>query len=190
MIIPNYIQKKPNGTEKTIAPLDQLLSDRIILLFGEVNDELAAGVIAQLLTLESIDASSDIQLYINSVGGTTTAGMAIYDVMRRLRCDVSTISCGLSASMGAFLLAAGTRGKRIALQNSQIMIHQVLGSANGQASDVEIAARNLLQVRTRINALLSEFTGMPVDALQTLCDRDCWMTADEAKQHGIVDCVL
>ncbi|MBR2284887.1 MAG: ATP-dependent Clp protease proteolytic subunit [Ruminococcus sp.] len=190
MIVPNYITKKPNGTEKSVAPFDQLLSDRIILLFDEINDAVAASVIAQMHTLESADPKQDIQLYINSPGGSVTAGLAIYDVMRRLHCDVATVGCGLSASMGAFLLASGAKGKRCAYENSQIMLHQVLGSASGQATDVEIAARNLMKMRTRINQLLSSFTGMSVKKVEQICDRDYWMTAEEAKKAGVVDEVI
>lgn len=190
MIIPNYITKKPNGVEKTVAPFDQMLSDRVILLFDQINDDAAAAVIAQMLTLEAADPAQEIRLMINSPGGSVTAGLAIYDVMRRLRCDVSTVGCGLSASMGAFLLAGGTKGKRFAYENTQIMLHQVLGSASGQAADVEIAARNLMKVRERLNRMLSDFTGMTVEKVASICDRDYWMTAEEAKEAGVIDAVL
>ena len=190
MITPSYIVKKPNGQEKVISPFDQLLSERKIMIFDEINDEVAQSVIAQMMTLEAIDSSKDIVLYINSPGGSVTAGFAIYDVMRRLRCDVATVACGLSASMGAFLLAGGTKGKRYGLENAQIMLHQVLGNASGQAADVEIAARNLMKIRSRINEMLSQFSGMPVEELEKLCDRDYWMTAEEALKVGVIDKVI
>lgn len=190
IITPNFISKNGAGVEKSTPLYDKLLSERIIYIFNEINDELAASVTAQLLLLDSVSPGKDIQIYINSPGGSVTAGMAIYDVIRILKSDVCTISCGLCASMGAFLLASGTKGKRYALANSEIMLHQVLGTASGQASDVEIAAKNLIKIRDRTTTLLSEFTGMRFEEVEKICDRDYWLTADEALAVGVVDKVL
>lgn len=190
IITPNYIYKNGAGVEKNIPLYDKLFSERIIYVYGEITEELAASVTAQLLTLDTANPGKDIQLYINSPGGSVTAGMAIYDVMRTLKSDVCTVACGLAASMGAFLLAAGTTGKRTALRHSQIMLHQVLGSASGQAVDVEIAAKNLMKMRKIINECLSSFTGIPAEKIEMLCDRDYWLSADEARSTGIIDKVI
>ena len=190
IITQNYINKNGAGVEKSIPLYDKLLSERIICIFNEINDELAASVTAQLLILDAANPGKDIHLYINSPGGSVTAGMAIYDVMRIIKSDVCTVSCGQSASMGAFLLAGGAKGKRTALVNSEIMLHQVLGAASGQAVDVEIAAKNLMKMRNTINTCLASFTGMPVKKIEIICDRDCWMTAEEALDYGIVDKVI
>ena len=190
IITPNLITMNPRGTEKCSELFSKLFNERVVFLFHEINDDLAASIIGQMLALEQADPSKDIFLYINSPGGSVSAGMAIYDVMRRLRCHVSTVSCGMSASMGAFLLAGGTKGKRIAYENSDIMLHQVLGGASGQAADVEIAEKNLLRIRTKVNGMLSDFTGMSVKKIEQICDRDCWLTAKEAKKLGIVDEVI
>lgn len=190
IITPTLITKNPKGTEKCSELFSKLLNERVVFLFHEINDDLAASIIAQLLALEQADPTKDVFLYINSPGGSVSAGMAVYDVMRRLKCDVSTVSCGMSASMGAFLLAGGTKGKRVAYENSEIMLHQVLGSASGQATDVEIAAKKLLRTRAKINQMLADFTGMSVQKIEQICDRDCWLTADEAKKAGVVDRVI
>ena len=190
IITPNYINKNGAGVEKSIPLYDRLFSERIIYVYGEITEEMAASVTAQLLTLDAANPGKDIQLYINSPGGSVTAGMAIYDVMRILKSDVCTVGCGLAASMGAFLLAAGTAGKRTALRHSQIMLHQVLGSASGQAVDVEIAAKNLMKMRKTVNECLASFMGIPVEKIETLCDRDYWLSADEARDIGIIDKVI
>ena len=155
VIVPNYNYKNGAGVEKSMALYDKLFSERIIYIYGEITDEMAASVTAQFLTLDAANPGKDIQLYINSPGGSVTAGLAIYDVMRTLKYDVCTVACGLAASMGAFVLAAGCKGKRTALTHTQIMLHQVLGSASGQAVDVEIAAKNLMKMRKTINNCLS-----------------------------------
>ena len=165
----------------------RLLKDRIILLTGEVNDEMAASVVAQLLFLEAQDPKKDIFLYINSPGGSVTAGLAILDTMDHIRCDVSTICVGMAASMGAVLLAAGTKGKRRILPNAETMIHQPLGGAGGQASDVLIRARHLERTRTRLTNLLAEYTGKDADTLMADMDRDYFMTAEESVAYGLVD---
>ena len=190
IITPNYINKNGAGVEKSIPLYDRLFSERIIYVYGEITEEMAASVTAQLLTLDAANPGKDIQLYINSPGGSVTAGMAIYDVMRILKSDVCTVGCGLAASMGAFLLAAGTAGKRTALRHSQIMLHQVLGSASGQAVDVEIAAKNLMKMRKTVNECLASFMGIPAEKIETLCDRDYWLNADEARDIGIIDKVI
>lgn len=190
IITPNFVSKNGAGVAKSVPLYDRLLAERIIYIFNEINDELAASVTAQLFVLDAAVPGKDIKIYINSPGGSVTAGMAIYDVMRTLRSDVCTVSCGLCASMGAFLLAGGARGKRTALANSEIMLHQVLGAASGQASDVEIAAKKIVGTRDRLNAMLAEFTGMEPDEVKSICDRDHWMTAQEAMSIGVVDKVI
>lgn len=168
----------------------RLNKERIIFLTGEVNDDLASVVIAQLLYLESIDSSKDIQLYINSPGGSVSAGMAIYDTMNFIKCDVSTICVGLAASMGAFLLAGGAKGKRYALPNAEIMIHQPLGGTQGQATEIEIAAKHILHTKEKLNRILAENTGQDFDVVAKDTDRDNWKTAEEAKAYGLVDEVV
>lgn len=168
----------------------RLNKERIVFLTGEVTDELASVVIAQLLYLESIDSSKDIQLYINSPGGSVSAGLAIYDTMNFIKCDVSTICVGLAASMGAFLLAGGTKGKRYALPNAEVMIHQPLGGTRGQATEIEIAARHILHTKEKLNRILSENTGQDIETVSKDTDRDNWKTADEAKAYGLVDEVV
>ena len=167
-----------------------MLNDRIVLLSDEVNDATASLVVAQLLYLEGQDPDKDIHLYINSPGGSISAGMAIYDTMQFIKCDVSTICIGMAASMGSFLLAAGAKGKRLALPNSEIMIHQPLGGAKGQASDIKIQAEHILFIRNRMNTLLAEMTGQPIDIIERDTDRDNWMTAQAAVQYGIIDKVI
>ena len=185
-----YVVEQTSRGERSYDIFSRLLNDRIIMLSDEVNDTTASLVVAQLLYLEGQDPDKDIYLYINSPGGSISAGMAIYDTMQYIKCDVSTICVGLAASMGSFLLAAGAKGKRLALPNSEIMIHQPLGGAKGQASDIKIQADHILFVRNRMNNLLSELTGQPLEVIERDTDRDNWMTADDAVRYGIVDKVV
>ncbi len=185
-----YVVEQTSRGERSYDIFSRLLNDRIIMLSDEVNDTTASLVVAQLLYLEGQDPDKDIHLYINSPGGSISAGMAIYDTMQYIKCDVSTICVGLAASMGSFLLAAGAKGKRLALPNSEIMIHQPLGGAKGQASDIKIQADHILFVRNRMNNLLSELTGQPLDIIERDTDRDNWMTADDAVRYGIIDKVV
>ena len=189
IIAPSFFEKE-GITEKQYDVFSRLLKDRIVLLFNEVNDDLAATVIAQLLYLESVDPEADIHLYINSPGGSVSAGLGIYDTMRKLKCDVSTICVGSACSMGSFLLAAGTKGKRYALANSQIMIHQVLGGMQGQASDIEIEAAHILKVKNRLNEILAANTGHTIAETEAATDRNNWMFGEEALEYGIVDNVI
>ena len=176
--------------ERSFDIFSRLLNDRIIFLSDEVNDTTASLVVAQLLFLEAQDPTKDIFFYINSPGGSVTAGMAIYDTMQYIKCDVSTICIGMAASMGAFLLSAGTKGKRIALPHSEIMIHQPLGGAQGQASDIKIRAELILRTRDMLNKILSENTGKSIEQIEKDTDRDYFMTAEEALNYGIVDRIL
>ena len=185
-----YVVEQTSRGERSYDIFSRLLNDRIIMLSDEINDTTASLVVAQLLYLEGQDPDKDIHLYINSPGGSISAGMAIYDTMQYIKCDVSTICVGLAASMGSFLLAAGAKGKRYALPNSEIMIHQPLGGAKGQASDIKIQADHILYVRNRMNRMLSELTGQPLDVIESDTDRDNWMTADDAVRYGIVDKVV
>ncbi len=185
-----YVVEQTSRGERSYDIFSRLLNDRIIMLSDEINDTTASLVVAQLLYLEGQDPDKDIHLYINSPGGSISAGMAIYDTMQYIKCDVSTICVGLAASMGSFLLAAGAKGKRYALPNSEIMIHQPLGGAKGQASDIKIQADHILYVRNRMNRMLSELTGQPLDIIERDTDRDNWMTADDAVRYGIVDKVV
>ena len=185
-----YVVEQTSRGERSYDIFSRLLNDRIIMVSDEVNDTTASLVVAQLLYLEGQDPDKDIHLYINSPGGSISAGMAIYDTMQYIKCDVSTICVGLAASMGSFLLAAGTKGKRLALPNSEIMIHQPLGGAKGQASDIKIQADHILYVRNRMNRMLSEMTGQPIEVIERDTDRDNWMTADDAVRYGIVDKVV
>ena len=185
-----YVVEQTSRGERSYDIFSRLLNDRIIMLSDEVNDTTASLVVAQLLYLEGQDPDKDIHLYINSPGGSISAGMATYDTMQYIKCDVSTICVGLAASMGSFLLAAGTKGKRLALPNSEIMIHQPLGGAKGQASDIKIQADHILFVRNRMNHLLSEMTGQPMEIIERDTDRDNWMTADDAVRYGIIDKVV
>ena len=168
----------------------RLLKDRIIFLGEEVNDVTASLVVAQLLFLESEDPKRDISLYINSPGGSVTAGMAIYDTMQYIKCDVSTICIGMAASMGAFLLAGGTKGKRFALPNAEVMIHQPSGGARGQATEIEIAAKNILRTRQKLNEILAANTGKPIEVIAVDTERDNYMTAEEAVAYGLIDSVI
>lgn len=187
--IPTVILKK-HSKEYAYDIFSRLLEDRIIMLCGEINDELSSSIVSQLLYLESLDAQSDIYMYINSPGGSISAGLAIYDTMNFVKCDVSTISIGLSASMGAFLLAAGIKGKRCALENSEIMIHQPLGGTNGQASDIEISTKHILKQKDKLNRLLSQMTNQPLRRIKKDTDRDYFMNAYDALEYGLIDEVL
>ncbi len=188
-LIPMVVDRTDSG-ERSYDIYSRLLEDRVVFLSGPITSELANLVVAQLIYLESKDPTKDISLYINSPGGEVTAGLAIYDTMKYIRCDVSTICIGMAASMGAFLLAAGVKGKRYALPNSEIMIHQVLGGSQGQASDVEIQTRQLLKIKQKINAILAENVGKPVETVEKDTDRDNYLTAQEALDYGIVDKVF
>ncbi len=188
-LVPYVVEQTSRG-ERSYDIFSRLLNDRIIMLSDEVNDTTASLVVAQLLYLEGQDPDKDIHLYINSPGGSISAGMAIYDTMQFIKCDVSTICIGMAASMGSFLLAAGTKGKRLALPNSEIMIHQPLGGAKGQASDIKIQADHILFIRNRMNTLLAEMTGQPMEVIEKDTDRDNWMTAQDAVQYGIIDKVI
>lgn len=186
MLIPMVVDRTDNG-ERSYDIYSRLLEDRVVFLSGQVNDDMANTIVAQLIYLESKDPTKDISLYINSPGGSVSAGLAIYDTMKYIRCDVCTICIGMAASMGAFLLSSGTKGKRYALPNSEIMIHQVLGGAQGQATDVEIQTKQLLKVKNKLNKLLAENVGKPVEEVQKDTERDNYLTAEEAKAYGIVD---
>lgn len=188
-LVPYVVEQTSRG-ERSYDIFSRLLNDRIIMLSDEINDATASLVMAQLLYLEGQDPDKDIHLYINSPGGSISAGMAIYDTMQYIKCDVSTICVGLAASMGSFLLAAGTKGKRLTLPHSEIMIHQPLGGAKGQASDIKIQADHILFVRNRMNNLLSQMTGQPLEVIEQDTDRDNWMTAEDAVRYGIVDKVI
>jgi ATP-dependent Clp protease protease subunit len=184
------VVEQSNRGERAYDIYSRLLKDRIIFLGTPVNDVVANSIIAQMLFLAAEDPEKDISLYINSPGGSITAGMAIYDTMQFIKPDVSTICVGMAASMGAFLLAAGAKGKRYALPNSEVMIHQPLGGAEGQASDIEIRARRILKLRDKLNRILSERTGQPLEQIEKDTDRDNFMDADTAKQYGLIDKVI
>ena len=188
-LVPVVIEQTSIG-ERSFDIYSRLLKERIIFLGEEVNDVSANLVVAQLLFLESEDPSKDISLYINSPGGSISAGMAIYDTMQYIKCDVSTICVGMAASMGAFLLAGGTKGKRKALPNAEILIHQPLGGAQGQATEIEIAAKHIIRTKERMNRLLAENTGKTYEELVRDTDRDNWMTAQEAVEYGLIDSVV
>lgn len=188
-LIPTVIEQSSRG-ERAYDIYSRLLKDRIIMLSGQVTDDLANSIIAQLLFLDAQDSEKDIYLYINSPGGSVTAGLAIFDTMNFIKADVQTIVMGMAASMGSFLLTAGEKGKRFALPNAEIMIHQPLGGAQGQATEIEIAARHILQTRERLNKILSERTGQPIEVLEKDTDRDNFMTAQEAKDYGLIDEIM
>ncbi len=188
-LVPYVIEQTSRG-ERSYDIYSRLLKERIIFLGEEVTDTSASIIIAQLLFLEAEDPEKDVQLYINSPGGSVTAGMAIYDTMRYIKCDVSTICVGLAASMGAFLLAGGTRGKRLALPNAEIMIHQPSGGSQGQASEIEIAAKHILRTKKKLNEILAENTGKDYETIAVDTDRDSWMSAEEAKDYGLIDTVI
>ena len=188
-LVPYVIEQTSKG-ERSYDIYSRLLKDRIIFLGEEVNDVSASIVVAQLLFLEAEDPEKDIHLYINSPGGSVTAGMAIYDTMNYIKCDVSTVCIGMAASMGAFLLAGGAKGKRFALPNSEIMIHQPLGGAQGQASDIKIQAEHILRTRDKLNAILAANTGRPIEEIARDTDRDNWMSAEAAAAYGLIDKVI
>jgi ATP-dependent Clp protease protease subunit len=189
-LIPTVIEKSQNG-ERAYDIYSRLLKERIIFLGGGVNDQVANVIIAQLLFLEHEDAKKDIKLYINSPGGSVTAGMAIYDTMQYVKPDVSTICVGIAASMGAFLLAAGKKGKRIALPNSQILLHQVAVDAiGGQASEIEISARQIIKTKEKLNQILAKHTGQSITKVEKDTDRDFWLSAEEAKAYGVIDEII
>lgn len=185
-----YVIDNTNGHEYHSDLFSRLLSSRIIILSGEVDDDMASLVVAQLLYLESLDPNKDIQIYINSPGGSVTAGMAIYDTMQHVKCDVSTICVGLAASMGAFLLAGGTSGKRFSLPNAEIMIHQPSGGAKGQATDIQIAAQNIQRTKNKLNELLAANTGRTLEEVTYDTDRDNFMSAEEALEYGLIDQII
>ncbi len=187
--IPYVIEQTSRG-ERSYDIYSRLLIDRIVFLNGEVNDYSASAIIAQLLFLESQDRDKDINFYINSPGGSVTAGLAIYDTMNYIKCDVSTICIGLAASMGAFLLSSGTKGKRISLPNSEILIHQPLGGTQGQATDIKIYTDNILKMRSRLNNILAENTGKPLEQIQIDTERDNYMDANEALEYGLIDKII
>ena len=188
-LVPYVVEQTSRG-ERSYDIFSRLLNDRIIMLSDQVNDATASLVVAQLLYLESQDTEKDISLYINSPGGSITAGMAIYDTMQYIKCDVSTICIGMAASMGAFLLSSGAKGKRIALPNSEIMIHQPLGGAQGQASDIEISTRHILKQKEKLNRLLAQMTTQPLRRIKKDTDRDYFMNAYDALDYGLIDEVL
>lgn len=188
-LIPMVVEQSNKG-ERSYDIYSRLLKDRIVFLGGEVDDDSANLIVAQLLFLEADDPDKDISLYINSPGGSVTAGMAIYDTMQYIKCDVSTICIGMAASMGAFLLAAGAKGKRRALPNSEIMIHQPLGGARGQATDVAIQAEQLVKIKKKLNGILSARTGQPIEKVQTDTERDNYMDAETALAYGLIDEII
>ena len=188
-LVPMVVDRTDSG-ERSFDIYSRLLEDRVVFLSGEINDDVANLVVAQLIYLESKDPTKDICLYINSPGGSVSAGLAIYDTMNYIRCDVSTICIGLAASMGAFLLSSGTKGKRFALPNSEIMIHQVLGGAQGQATDVEIQTKQLLKIKQKLNRLLAENVGRDISEVERDTERDNYLSASEAKAYGIIDDVF
>ncbi len=189
MLIPTVIEKTPNG-ERAYDIYSRLLNERIIFLTGEINDAVANTVIAQLLFLEHSDAKKDISFYINSPGGSVHSGLAILDTMNHIKCDVSTVCVGIAASMGAMILSAGAKGKRFALPNSEVMIHQPIAGVEGQASDIAITAKNILRARENLYQILSKNTGKPFAQIEKDGDRDYWMTSKEAKAYGIIDEVM
>lgn len=188
-LIPTVIEQSSRG-ERAYDIYSRLLKDRIIMLSGPVDDDLANAVIAQLLFLDAQDSEKDIYIYINSPGGSVTAGLAIFDTMNFIKADVQTIAMGMAASMGSFLLTAGTKGKRYALPNAEIMIHQPSGGSQGQATEIEIAARHILKTRERLNKILSERTGQPIEVIQRDTDRDNYMSAEDAKAYGLIDEIM
>ncbi|MBI1833259.1 MAG: ATP-dependent Clp endopeptidase proteolytic subunit ClpP [Candidatus Andersenbacteria bacterium] len=188
-LVPTVLEKSQGG-ERAYDLYSRLLKERIIFLGGQVNDDIANLIIAQLIFLEHEDAKKDIKLYINSPGGVVTAGMAIYDTMQFIKPDVQTICMGMAASMGAVLLAGGAKGKRMALTHADIMIHQVMGGAEGQATDIEISARHILKIKDRLNDVLAHHTGQPLKKVAKDTERDYYMTAEEAKEYGLIDKVI
>ena len=188
-LVPYVVEQTSRG-ERSYDIFSRLLKERIIIIGDEINQATASTVVAQLLFLAAEDPDKDINIYINSPGGSVTDGFAIFDTMNHIKPDVSTICMGMAASMGAFLLAAGAKGKRFALPNSEIMIHQPLGGAKGQATDIKIQAEQILKIKDRINKILSERTGQPLEKISHDCERDFFMSADEAKEYGLIDAIL
>ena len=185
-----YVVERTAAGERSYDLPSRLLEDRIIFLTGEINDATANAIIAQLIYLEGKDPTKDISLYINSPGGSVSAGLAIYDTMNYIKCDVSTICMGMAASMGAFLLSSGTKGKRFALPNAEVMIHQPLGGAQGQASDIKIAAEHILRTKAKLNRILAENCNRSIAELERDTDRDNWLTAEQAREYGLIDRVF
>ncbi|MDY3860431.1 MAG: ATP-dependent Clp endopeptidase proteolytic subunit ClpP [Candidatus Limivicinus sp.] len=188
-LVPYVVEQTSRG-ERSYDIFSRLLNDRIVMLSEEVNDTTASLIVAQLLYLEAQDPDKDIQFYINSPGGSVSAGLAIYDTMQYIKPDVSTICVGLAASMGAFLLSSGAKGKRIALPNAEIMIHQPSGGSQGQCTDIQIQAEQILRIKKRLNSILAENTGKPVETIEADCERDHFMTAEEAREYGLIDKVI
>ncbi len=188
-LVPYVVEQTSRG-ERSYDIFSRLLNDRIIMLSEEVNDTTASLIVAQLLYLEAQDPDKDIQFYINSPGGSVTSGLAIYDTMQYIKCDVSTICIGMAASMGAFLLSAGTKGKRLILPNAEVMIHQPSGGSRGQATDIQIMAEQILKTKARLNKILAENTGKSIEQVEQDCERDHWLTAEEALEYGLVDKVI
>ncbi|MCI8729215.1 MAG: ATP-dependent Clp endopeptidase proteolytic subunit ClpP [Clostridia bacterium] len=187
-LIPMVVEQTDRG-ERSYDIYSRLLEDRIIFVTGQIEDGMANNIVAQLLYLEAKDPAKDISMYINSPGGSVTAGFAIYDTMKYIRCDVSTICIGMAASMGAFLLSSGTKGKRFALSNSEVMIHQPSGGAQGQATEIEIVAKHILRTREKLNSILAENTSQSIETIRRDTERDNYLTAQEAKEYGLVDAV-
>ena len=185
-LVPNVIDRTENG-ERAYDIYSRLLEDRIVFITGEINDALANTVVAQLIYLEAKDSTKDISLYINSPGGSVTAGMAIYDTMNYIKCDVSTICIGMAASMGAFLLSSGAKGKRFVLPNSEVMIHQPLGGASGQATEIQLMAQHIQKTKEKLTKILSKNSGQPFEKVLADCERDNYMSAEEALEYGLVD---
>ena len=190
MALVPYIVEQTSRGERSYDIYSRLLEDRIIFLSGEIDDAVANTVVAQLIYLEAKDPQKDISLYINSPGGSVSAGLAIYDTMNYIKCDVSTICIGMAASMGAFLLSSGAKGKRFALPNSEIMIHQPLGGAQGQASDIKIAAEHILRTKQKLNEILAQNSGKPLSVIERDTDRDNYLSANEAKEYALIDKVF
>lgn len=188
-LVPTVIEQSPRG-ERAYDIYSRLLKDRIIMLSGEINDDVSNSIIAQLLFLDAQDPEKDIYLYINSPGGSVTAGLAIYDTMNFINADVQTIAIGMAASMASVLLSSGEKGKRFALPNSEVLIHQPLGGAQGQATEIEIAARHILKMKKRLNKILSDNSGQPVERLEKDTDRDHYMSAEEALDYGLIDKIM
>ncbi len=189
VLIPYVVERTASG-ERSYDLMSRLLEDRIVFLSGEINDAMANVIISQLIYLEGKDPTKDISLYINSPGGSVSAGLAIYDTMNYIKCDVTTICIGMAASMGAFLLSSGAKGKRFALPNAEVMIHQPLGGAQGQASDIQIAAEHILRTKKKLNRILAENCGQDISKVEKDTDRDNWLSAEEAKEYGLIDKVF
>ncbi len=189
VLIPYVVERTASG-ERSYDLMSRLLEDRIVFLSGEIDDAMANVIISQLIYLEGKDPNKDISLYINSPGGSVSAGLAIYDTMNYIKCDVTTICIGMAASMGAFLLSSGTKGKRFALPNAEVMIHQPLGGAQGQASDIQIAAQHILRTKAKLNRILAENCGRDISTVEKDTDRDNWLSAEEAREYGLIDKVF